>query len=251
MIRELKNNRFFSIIGAQRSGTTFLYTVLDQHPEISMNKPVRPEPKFFLSPDFDSSTVDDYVESYFPKHDYSMLYGEKSTSYLEYGHLAHKIDHFLPGCKILVVLRNPVDRAISNYSFSKDNKIDLRPAEIALDISNENQISVPKHLSVSPYSYISRGIYIDFLEPYINAFQSRMKVVLFEDLVGNIKTLHNIYKFLEVSDSFVPIDVIEKHNTSTSIQISDELRNTLNSFYDPWNKRLESKLGISLRAWKQ
>ena len=246
-----EKNRFFSIIGAQRSGTTYLYEMLDQHPEIAMNKPVRPEPKFFLDPKSDSSTLDDYVEAYFPIHNHSILYGEKSTSYLEYGHLAQKIDHFLTDCKILVVLRNPVDRAVSNYAFSKDNNIDLRPPEIALNISNENQISVPKHLSVSPFSYISRGIYINFLEPYINVFKSRIKVVLFEELVGNIQTIQDVYRFLEVSDSFVPIDVGEKHNASSSLHINDELRNTLNSFYIPWNKKLTSKLGLSLRPWKQ
>ena len=251
MISPLQNNRFFTIIGAQRSGTTYLYQMLNQHPDISMNKIIRPEPKFFLNPESDSIPLSQYITEVFQNHDESTLYGEKSTSYLEYGHLAMKINQYLPHPKILVVLRNPVNRAISNYAFSKGNKLDNRPPKIALDINNENKNSIPKHLSVSPFSYISRGIYIDFLQPYIEVFASRLKIILYEDLIGNIQTIQDIYKFLEVPESFKPTDIVKKYNESIGVQISDELRTKLEEFYAPWNKKLESKLGVSLNVWKQ
>jgi hypothetical protein len=106
------------IIGAQRCGTTYLYKVLDSHPEIYMAKPLRPEPKFFIN-DLEYSNGKLYYENkYFSSIDDSIkVLGEKGTSYIEHPDVSDRIKSFYPNAKIIVLLRNPVERAISNYFF--------------------------------------------------------------------------------------------------------------------------------------
>jgi len=73
----------FIIVGAQRSGTTGLYRLLAQHPDICMASPLRPEPKFFLREDAVSKGREGYLARHFPHHNGESMLGEKSTSYME------------------------------------------------------------------------------------------------------------------------------------------------------------------------
>ena len=110
------------IIGAQRSGSTFLHALLDKHVDIYMARPVNPEPKYFLR---ENSNLNEYRNTVFAGAPKSKLYlGEKSTSYYEKPEVAGRIKSMIPDAKLVVVLRNPVNRAISNFTFST-NKIHL------------------------------------------------------------------------------------------------------------------------------
>ena len=74
--------KHFFIVGAQRSGTSYLYRVLDEHPKICMSKPMRPEPKYFIDKDVSDIDLSDYYEEYFHECDSAVeVYGEKSTTY--------------------------------------------------------------------------------------------------------------------------------------------------------------------------
>src|SRR5712691_8572726 len=106
----------FVIVGAQRCGTTYLYRLLDEHPEIEMAKPLRPEPKFFLDDDRFPLGLS-YYESQFFSEAGPRVRGEKSTSYIESDVAAQRIKATLPGAPMVAVLRDPVERAISNYRF--------------------------------------------------------------------------------------------------------------------------------------
>jgi hypothetical protein len=71
----------FVIIGAQRCGTTFLSHLLDEHPDVEMAKPFRPEPKFFLDEEQFARGLDYYDRRFFTE-DRTRVRGEKSTSYI-------------------------------------------------------------------------------------------------------------------------------------------------------------------------
>ena len=73
----------FLIGGAPRSGTTWLYALLDRHPDIHMAKPLKPEPKFFLRDDEYAKGLEYYSKKWFEGVDASKIAGEKSTDYLE------------------------------------------------------------------------------------------------------------------------------------------------------------------------
>src|SRR5690606_6151492 len=118
---------YLGVIGGQRCGSTLLYQLLDDHPQILMAKPVRPEPKILLKetwPEegklfFNNYFKADYVEGI-------EFGGEKCTSYIEKPVVADRMLQVFPNCKVLAILRNPVERAISNYFFSVDNGYENR-----------------------------------------------------------------------------------------------------------------------------
>src|SRR5680860_30087 len=111
----MKNIAF--IVGAQRSGTTFLFQQLNQHPEVCMAKPVRPEPKFFIREELYNKGLEFYRSTYYAEAGNKVCI-EKSTSYIEYELAAQRISQAFHHAKIIFILRNPVERAISNYRFS-------------------------------------------------------------------------------------------------------------------------------------
>ena len=159
----MKNH--FIIAGAQRSGTTYLYEVLDEHPEICMSKPVKPEPKYFIEKKKEDLILERYHKSFFNHcSDKTKIFGEKSTSYYERKESVELIAHLLPEVKIIFLLRNPVERAVSNYFFSINNGLEDRSIE---EVFLKNKIH-PKidlnNISVNPYNYLGRGEYIQFIE---------------------------------------------------------------------------------------
>src|SRR5206468_2663893 len=86
----------FIIGGAPRSGTTWLYHLLDRHPDIYMAKPVKPEPKFFLVDQLYERGLEYYATTWFAAAGDARLAGEKSTDYLESSAAADRIARDLP-----------------------------------------------------------------------------------------------------------------------------------------------------------
>ena len=111
----------FFIVGAQRAGTSYLYQLLDEHPEIEMAKPAKPEPKFFHVDTLYQHGLEYYKSFYFQEGTSVCIRGEKSTSYMESEKAAYRIAQAFPDGKILFLLRDPIERAISNYWFSVGN----------------------------------------------------------------------------------------------------------------------------------
>jgi hypothetical protein len=133
----------FIIGGAPRSGTTWLYRVLDLHPQIYLAKPLQPEPKFFLVADLYRRGIQYYQETWFAEAPPEKMAGEKSTNYLESATTAMRIQEHLPWVKLIFILREPVERAFSNYLWSKTNKMENEDFETALALEQERERSLP------------------------------------------------------------------------------------------------------------
>lgn len=188
----------FIIVGGQRCGTTWLYQALDAHPEIYLAKPIKPEPKYFLN---DIVSKKEYIELYFNQVEESIL-GEKSTSYYETPGVIDKLKVHLPDTKIIFIVRNPIDRALSNYYFSKQNNIETRTAhEVFID-----NIAPPEKAfktSVDPFNYIDRGFYSKFIQSYLDSFGAEnVKVVCFESIVKNRNDYSQLLNFIGVCNQF-------------------------------------------------
>ena len=100
-----------------------------------MAKPVKPEPKYFMDPANACSAYDAYLKKYFSEAGDAFWLGEKSTSYIENENAALAIRQTVPDATILVMLRNPLERAISHYRFTKD--YGLEPYDIERAINKE------------------------------------------------------------------------------------------------------------------
>lgn len=195
----------FFIIGAQRSGTTLLYDLLDQHPDIEMAQPKRPEPKFFLNAENVAKGRGFYEDKHF-SGPAKRIRGEKSTSYIEYPQVGRRIRELYPEAKIVVMLRDPVERAVSNYHFSVKNGLEHRPIDQA--ILQEEKDAPAVHISgisTSPFAYLRRGLYSRYLNAYADIFpRTHIKILVYEQFVRQIRNWQDLLQFLGASTDLVP-----------------------------------------------
>ncbi len=234
----------FFIVGGQRCGTTWLYNVLDSHPDICMAKPVRPEPKFFLKDDF-RYCIKSYRDNYYS--DKAIAYGEKSTSYYELPYIPERILSSFSDSKIIFCLRNPIDRAISNFYFSKSNGLEERDINIALSTTG-NILDVVTETSVSPFNYLGRGHYSTYIKRYIEVFGSEnVFICSFEQLLANSSELKRLLGFVGVNSDLnltsIPLGKINSSARDTC-DLSD-IRVSLKNYYKSDVEKLKSYLDVS------
>lgn len=245
----MSDNQFF-IVGAQRSGSTYLYNLLDGHPEVCMAKPVRPEPKYFLNKKFEDVNIGSYyAELYFPDSGVR-LFGEKSTSYYEVEEVPCLLHKVFPDSKIVFMLRNPVWRALSNYFFSVDNGLESRSlTEVFLD---NKPLKTQSNVSVDPFNYLGRGEYVVFLKRYLEYFnQEQVKILFFEDFIGSIDEFNDLCAFLGVRKINQPSNIQAVANQSSAKEeVPQSVLDFLHIYYAKFNKELETLLNVNLDMWR-
>jgi hypothetical protein len=237
------------LVGAQRCGTTSLATALERHPQVAFAQPRRPEPKFFLRPGA-ASAVDTYLARYYPDvGPETRLRCEKSTSYLESDLACAQIAEAFPAAHILVVLRDPVDRAVSHYRFSRSEGIEVLSLEEALDPDAESRPWDREAISVSPYRYLSRGRYLDDLGRWQRTFGDAVHVVILEDLLAEPER----YAELEAALGLDPGPVFEPHERENAgegdVNLDDDTRARLAAWFADANADLAERLGRPIDRW--
>ena len=250
------SQNLFIIIGAQRCGSTYLYKLLDDHPEVQMNHPVSPEPKFFIEEDQYASGSGFYYATYFSGGSSvgdqgARRYGEKSTSYLEYGWVADRIATMFPHAKVIVILRNPAERALSNYYFTKQHGLEDRTARAAI-LAPDPTVEAAVATSVSPYAYFKRGLYQTYLAPYMQRFGSNMHIVLFENLITSNEEFRQVSNFLGVSPTSKSVDAIVNQSVRPvrRSRAEQSLVTELTELYASSVEELELLTGKDLSVWK-
>jgi hypothetical protein len=247
--------KHFFIAGAQRSGTTYLYHLCAEHPQIEMAQPVKPEPKFFMIDALYERGLEYYKSAFFKGKPKVLIQGEKSTSYIEVEKAAQRIARHFPEGKIIFILRNPVERAISNYWFSVKNGFEkLSIEEAFLKEENRRQSYDTSKVSVSPYAYLWRGRYIEFLEMYERYFPAeQIYVILHEQIINSEQYLRDFYAYLGVNPTFVPTSlhtIINANENKPAKEIDPQLRKYLENYFAEFNARLSKRLGLSLAEWQ-
>jgi len=246
----------FIIAGAPRSGTTWLYSVADRHPEIRMAKPIAPEPKFFLRDDLFARGLDYYARTWFSDIPPGALAGEKSANYLESPRAAQRIHDSLPSVRLVFVLRNPIHRAFSNYLWSRQNGLESESFSAALAREEEREQSIPEKLRYArPHALYSRGLYADLLDPYLTLFPREQLLILrYEDIVCTpAETAVRLHGFLGVAPrpqdgaGQPPANAIrdgagESMDPATYGSLADR--------YADANRRLSDLLGPDFRVWE-
>lgn len=245
-------SKHFFIVGAQRSGTTYLYELLNKHPDICMNYPVRPEPKYFLNRNADLVNVEQYRNQFFSHVNQDHVLGEKSTSYYESETAAKIIYNTFPDAKIIFCLRNPVDRAVSNYFFSVNNGLEKRSIEQVFTEFPVSMSDTHFTTSVNPFDYLGRGVYARFLKMYMNHFpSSQIKVLIFEELLGNKAIVEDLFKFLEVEHLESNEQVKKVINASEkNSEIALDVSQFLSDYYVNSISELETMLSRKIAVWK-
>ena len=240
----------FLVVGAQRCGTTYLRTLLAEHPGIAMAEPARPEPKVLLDPDKVARGREWYRATYFPHAREGQLLGEKSTSYLDVPATIDAARALLGDPMVMVQLRDPVARAVSHWSFSTEQGLERRPLDEVLEANLEGPLPWDgSGSSVSPFAYLERGRYVESLRPWVAAYGDRFRVLLLEDLLASTGTLADTYAWLGVDPGFRP------PSTGTPVNASEEgtapplgwvLRRRLREYFAESDAELAELLGREL-----
>ena len=246
----------FIIGGAPRSGTSWLYQVLDMHPEIFMAKPIKPEPKFFLIDELYEQGIEYYGQKWFQDTGGHKVYGEKTTNYLEAANVAERIKRNLPNVKLIFILREPVERAFSNYLWSIKNKMETEDFETALFLEDKRERELTGNLRYSrPHANFSRGLYADLLKPYFDLFpREHILCLKFEDIAESADTfIERVHKFLGVTARPGDGKILGKVNDvvrKDSLRMAEHVRNKLRKAYDDQNRKLSLLLGPDFKIWE-
>lgn len=240
----------FFIIGMQRCGTTYVAEVLADHPDVSVSTPLWPEPKFFMEDELYAKGVTHYLREYVPG---SGVRGSKATSYIESSRALERIARDLPDARLIVVLRDPVDRAVSNYWFSVENGLEHEEMESALT-RESMQARVPegRSLSVSPFAYLWRGLYVQHLERVWAHFsREQVGVFFFEELIASSEAPGRVYDFLGVDDGYrSPAAAKVVNSSERRMEIPSSVEESLTQYFAESNRQLAGELGRELPGWR-
>jgi len=209
----------FFIVGAQKAGTTSLYHYLEQHPEVYMSS--RKEPHFFDGMQSRYRWARGRMPPVTDPEDYRALFrgvnnekavGEASTSYI-YSSLAPvQIEKSLPNARIIAILRNPADRAYSNFLHCvRSGREPLTSFAEALRAEEAR-----KRDNWAPlWYYKEKGFYYPQVKRYLDVFDhDQVKIYLYDDLRAKpLDVLRDMFGFLGVDETFVP-DLTVEHNTA-------------------------------------
>jgi Sulfotransferase domain len=244
--------RHLIIIGAQRCGTTYLHSLLETHPEIAMARPTRPEPKVFLSPELAERGRAWYESTYFAHARSESLLGEKSTSYIEHPEAAARAASVLGSAEIIVMLRDPVARAVSNWQFSTDNRLEKLSLSEALTANLSGARAWDRTAtSVSPFAYLERGRYADYLDAWYAHFPGSVHIHFLEELISDHAEVARLYNEIGVEQAFRPDNLGQPINMShrAAPELERELAAQVSRYFADSDARLGVMLGREL-PWR-
>ena len=238
----------FFVIGVVRSGTTSLYHYLDEHPCIT--KSAYDELGFF---DDNYHLGLNWYRSMFPTKSHKEKIIKKFGKFLTYDvtpfYIYNKISverifKSFPNSKIIAVLRNPIDRAYSNY-FLGDQKESFEKT-VEREKEELKRISAMDHEDYYKFtrnSLLARGFYAEQLKSWFKVFpKEKILIIKSEDLSSNPqKNLNEIFQFLELPQH--NIEKLEKKNLGNYLRMEEKTRNDLTEFFRPYNEKLYLMLG--------
>jgi hypothetical protein len=245
----------FFVVGAAKSGTTSLYHYLKQHPEILL--PLQKENFFFAGIEKNTFTE---IGSFYGRNiienweDYICLFknaneekavGEICVAYLYFyeNSIKNMEKYLVQSPQIIIILRNPVDRAFSNYKHHVRDGIE--PLDFDEAIKREVLRKRKNEKWWWGFEYVDVGFYYNQVKAYIDAFGAeKVKIYLYEDIEENLlKTIRDIFRFLEVDDSFTP-EVSNIYNSTATPKYK-----TLQRFFFDYHhplKRITRPLFLSI-----
>ena len=196
----------FIIIGAQKCGTTALAHFLSQHPDICMAEPK--EAHAFDHVDYagqwTDKLLDEHYGGFFGYAHSEQCLGEATPIYLLLPHAAAEIQAWNPEIKLLVILRDPVERAISHYRMAVEEGYEHLPLWLALLVEPLRMwlgsSRLAEHSMYRENSYRSRGLYARQLQGFLGYFEPDQILVLRAESLQaeHADTLSEVFEFLGV-----------------------------------------------------
>jgi hypothetical protein len=239
----------FIVAGAQKSGTTALHYFLTKHPEIAL--PDKQEMHFFDDEKVFSGPVDyDLLHRHFPTVAGSTIAGECTPNYIYWRPAIERIWNYNPKIKLLILLRNPADRAFSHWNMQRSKG--REPLDF-LDAVNEEKRRTAQPLSLESrrFAYVTRGFYSEQLERVFTFFpRKQTKTIKFEDFRDNNReTLDSIFHFLDLR-ALGAVRSKDRNVVPYERAMTVDERKRLFAIFADEIARLEQMLGWDCSDWK-
>lgn len=248
----------FLIIGAQKAGTTLLYSYLSQHPQIL--RPAFKEAHFF---DYDFNYrkgVSHYLMNFqlLNFENRKQLRFEATPDYLYYERCANRIKKNFPLIKLIVSLRDPIARAYSAWNMHH-NKFKEHQRHYWLYDPRSFEDAILQELK-SPhnqkdiFAYVSKGAYSVQLRYYLKLFALKDILVLDNDELktNDIEVLNGITEFLGIEkldkDGVNKNDMFWDNKNDYKVEMSSEIHDRLKSFFTIYDSELRHMTGRSF-SW--
>ncbi|GII24155.1 sulfotransferase family protein [Planosporangium mesophilum] len=249
----------FLLSGGQRCGTTSLYRALSQHPAVC--KPVLHKGVHYFDVNYDRGPH--WYRAHFPSYrQVDRVFEEvgvpaqafeSSPYYLYHPHAAARIAADLPGAKLIVLVRDPVERAASQHAHEVARGFEWEPSfERALLLEASRLQGVPERMLSDPYhysfahqhhAYLDRGAYADHLDRLAaEVGRERILVVDSERFFADPEPVFDeVIDFLGLPRMGYPL--FDRHNARSRQPMDPELRERLTAHFAPYDARLRQWLG--------
>ena len=177
-------------IGATRCGTTWISKCLSEHPEICFSR--RKEVKFFMDKYGNYEKGIKWYKKQFPQCGKNKIKGEFTPEYLYSTEVPQRIKECFPKTKLIICLRNPIERVYSNYFYQKNR-------------GKMASLSFEKAIAQNP-DFIKSGFYYQQINEYLKLFpRNNILITIYEDIKKDpLSFIQKIYSFLGVDRRFVP-----------------------------------------------
>tara|TARA_B100000900_G_C20503110_1_gene684650 strand:- start:208 stop:1053 length:846 start_codon:yes stop_codon:yes gene_type:complete len=280
----MKVNTF--IVGAPKAGTTSLHYYLGNHANVSMS--TVKEPNFFSSKEvsslyYDSKSIDNTKNYHSLFSENKKIMGEASVSYLFYEDVPKRIHDYNEDAKVIIMLRDPLERALSHYLM--DCRLGF--CNLSLEDIISNKEKYPQFFQ----QFIELGLYNSQLERYLSVFgKDRVKIIFYSDFkIRTAQIMNEVTDFLDIekldidfaiqnpflSPSSSLVSFLYKFNwirksvkfllSKKSLELvkkrvflkknkpifSNKLKSKIRAFYLADIEKLESLLEIDLSRWKK
>jgi len=223
------------LLGVARCGTGTLHSYLSDIPEICMSNPKEP---YFFECEYDNG-LDFYRRKYFAHWNGEQIIGESRHRNIYLPYVAKRIYQFNPNARLIVILRNPVERAHSHWwllhccgwerlSFREAISKDLERITRGRRLDTSEEIEdYCNNLGVLPSNceglgiyrtYLDSGYYIQQIDRYLDLFlKEQLKIVLFEDLMSDPRRIiQELMDFLGLG-SIASLELRTRHKANIGI----------------------------------
>lgn len=246
----------FLILGTQRGGTTSLWVYLLQSSKV--RGALRKEVDYF---DYYYSKGLTWYFAHFPlRTSQELLTGEATPNYLFYPEVVDRVAKALPNIKLIVMLRNPIDRAYSHYHHEVANDFEhvtsfeqaiTRECVLGSDgsISGLRNLREGKRYDFEHFSYLSRGLYVEQLKRWMNRMPRNQFLIIKSELFYDdpAKVFSEVLNFLGLPQVTNP--TFRKPAGGQYNRMKEETRSRLRQFYAPYNNQLSQLLNMDFEEW--
>lgn len=238
----------FIICGTQKGGTTALDVYLRENPSICMAE--KKEVHFFDNEENFAKKADysSYHSLFNPTSSHKLL-GEATPIYMYWYSAPRRIWEYNQDIKLIVLLRNPIERAYSHWNMERSRGYESLPFWEA--IQNERQRCMEAlPLQHRVYSYIDRGFYVEQLRRLWAFFPKNQTLVLKSERLKYQpqEALHEVYSFLGV-DGGDAVSFKDVHSRKYDLPMTNKERSHLRYIYEFEIRELERELGWDCSDW--